>query len=125
MTGVWHARDQCRNIVRSHGVSVFRLETILGLVPRNITIELLKVDAQGADLQIVQSAGKELRRIEKVIMEVQEVTGKNTELRLYQDQPSAEDAKLWMEGQGYTFDAERSYVENGLLGEANYAFTRV
>jgi hypothetical protein len=43
----------CRFVHRTKGVAVLRLETILCLIPQNIRIELIKVDAQGVDLEVV------------------------------------------------------------------------
>jgi len=59
------------------GVPIIRLETILELLPSELedggrpAVEFLKVDAQGADFEVVQSAGKHLRRIGAFIVEVQ------------------------------------------------------
>jgi FkbM family methyltransferase len=51
-------------------VPVLRLEDILALVPAHIAIESLKTDVQGLDLQVLKSAGEQLRRVGVVKAEV-------------------------------------------------------
>jgi hypothetical protein len=108
----------CRIVTGTTGVSVLRLDTILRLIPPSINIELLKVDAQGVDLAVVQSAGKELSRIGTLIVEVQETSAN----LLYKDQQGAAVTRAWIEGNGFQYDSEFSYMENADVAEANYVF---
>ena len=110
----------CRIISSTSGVAVLRLDSILRLIPSTIRIELLKVDAQGVDLAVVQSAGAELKRIETLIVEVQESKAN----LLYRDQPGATETRSWIEKNGFRYDAEYSYMENAEIAEANYVFRR-
>ena len=51
-------------------VPVIRLEDVLDAVPEGIAIAYVKTDVQGVDLQVLQSAGESLRRVERVRSEV-------------------------------------------------------
>lgn len=51
-------------------VPVIRLEDVLNAVPEGIAIAYVKTDVQGVDLQVLQSAGESLRRVERVRSEV-------------------------------------------------------
>jgi FkbM family methyltransferase len=51
-------------------VPVIRLEDVLEAVPRNIAIAYVKTDVQGVDLEVLQSAGDALKRVERVRAEV-------------------------------------------------------
>lgn len=60
------------DVKRKTTVATIRLDTFIDLM--NISsIELLKVDAQGADLAVVKSAGGRISRIQTIILEVQTV----------------------------------------------------
>jgi FkbM family methyltransferase len=109
----------CRVVDSATSVPLLRLDSILRLVPPTVPIELLKVDAQGGDLDAVQSAGVELPRIATLIVEVQAVA----ETLLYKSQPLAATVREWVEGTaGFTFDADFSFEENEEVAEANYVF---
>ena len=54
---------------RDHLTATITLADILDLIPWNVTIAELKIDAQGSDFSIVTSAGPALRRIWKVSAE--------------------------------------------------------
>jgi len=51
-------------------VPVIRLEDVLNAVPEGISVAYVKTDVQGVDLQVLQSAGESLRRVERVRCEV-------------------------------------------------------
>jgi FkbM family methyltransferase len=51
-------------------VPVIRLEDVLNAVPDGISIAYVKTDVQGVDLQVLQSAGESLRRVERVRAEI-------------------------------------------------------
>jgi len=68
----WAAKDARRNRtvgVVSH-VPVLSLARLLDALPPSVTVPLLKTDAQGWDLSIIQSAGRSLRRAERIMAEV-------------------------------------------------------
>jgi hypothetical protein len=58
------------------------------------TVEFIKIDAQGADFDVVQSAGKNLQRINTIVVEVQ------TE-PLYKNSVSEAEFIQYMEKQGF------------------------
>lgn len=51
-------------------VPVIRLEDVIDAVPEGVSIAYVKTDVQGVDLQVLQSAGESLRRVERVRSEV-------------------------------------------------------
>ena len=51
-------------------VPVLSLEAVLRAVPRRVDVELVKIDAQGFDLEIVKGASRQtLRRVRKIVAE--------------------------------------------------------
>lgn len=58
-------------------VPVLTLRHILDMIPANITIEFLKTDMQGHDLNAIKSAGESLKRVRKSLHEVS-ADGKET-----------------------------------------------
>lgn len=50
-------------------VAVLSLGNVLDAVPSNITVDFLKTDTQGYDLAVIRSAGKQLRRVKKIMSE--------------------------------------------------------
>jgi FkbM family methyltransferase len=51
-------------------VPVIRLEDVLNAVPDGVEIAYVKTDVQGVDLQVLQSAGESLRRVERIRSEI-------------------------------------------------------
>lgn len=51
-------------------INVYRLSQLLERVPNELSIDFLKVDVQGRDLQVLESAGALLQRVQKVQSEV-------------------------------------------------------
>jgi FkbM family methyltransferase len=51
-------------------VPVLRLEDVLNAIPAELDIDYLKTDVQGVDLQVIQSAGEQLRRVRRVRVEI-------------------------------------------------------
>lgn len=51
-------------------VPVLRLEDLLERIPPELTVEFVKTDVQGVDLQVLRSAGELLRRVERVRAEI-------------------------------------------------------
>lgn len=64
------ALDKSMKTVEVRKVPVLRLEDVLAAVPEDLEIEYLKTDVQGVDLQVIQSAGEQLRRVRRVRVEV-------------------------------------------------------
>jgi FkbM family methyltransferase len=61
----------CDGTSYTFNVPTLRLETIIELLPEDLPIEFVKVDAQGSDFEVMQSAGRLLRRIHAFVVEVQ------------------------------------------------------
>jgi len=69
-TGGW--AKWCRNVVETRTVPAILLTSALALSPATLPIQLLKIDAQGADLSIIRAAQKaDLARVRLVTMELQ------------------------------------------------------
>jgi FkbM family methyltransferase len=62
--------DEKMKTVEVRKVPVLRLEDVLAAIPDSLEIEYLKTDVQGVDLQVIQSAGEQLRRVHRVRVEV-------------------------------------------------------
>ncbi|CAF1263399.1 unnamed protein product [Adineta ricciae] len=115
----------CTKVTKITGVSTLRLETILSIIDPRLSIELLKVDAQGVDLDVVKSAGKLLKRIDKVIIEIQlDDEKRNNSNILYKNANSASETLEYMKANGFTFDKGQSSVENKAIEEYNYVFNK-
>jgi FkbM family methyltransferase len=56
--------------VETRKVPVLRLQDVLERIPLDMDIEYLKTDVQGHDLQVLKSAGEEIRRVRRVKVEV-------------------------------------------------------
>ena len=63
--GAW-----CQNTMEDRYVWTLPLKALIGRLPARARVALLKIDAQGYDLNVVSSAGSEIGRIDYVAMEV-------------------------------------------------------
>ncbi|KAF4652880.1 hypothetical protein FOZ61_009351 [Perkinsus olseni] len=100
-------------------VPVVRLEDALQkLLPEGIPIDLLKVDAQGMDLDVVLSAGSFLNSsvIKRLKLEVWNVPPKDRELLPYPEAPVK--AEITAVLQSYGFSIERCWMQ-GMLQAAD------
>ncbi|KAF4719310.1 hypothetical protein FOZ62_030760, partial [Perkinsus olseni] len=100
-------------------VPVVRLEDALQkLLPEGIPIDLLKVDAQGMDLDVVLSAGRFLNSsvIKRLKLEVWNVPPKDRELLPYPEAPVK--AEITAVLQSYGFSIERCWMQ-GMLQAAD------
>lgn len=114
--------DICVHVVSEERVPSHRLETILDRIPKSVRVEFVKVDAQGIDLDVVKSAGRSLKRIEKVMIEVQKTSEKNPEF--YKGQNGYDEAVSWMTANGFALNNEQSWIENVEAQEWNLVFDR-
>lgn len=99
--GLAHWTDLDLSVQATTCVSTIRLDTFMKLCDlRNV--DYLKVDAEGADLRVVQSAGDRLRDIRKIKLEVDVAPD-----RLYQGAPSRDEVAGFMVDRGFKlFEAE-------------------
>lgn len=65
-------------------------------------IDLLKIDAQGFDLQVVRSAGVAIRRVKTIVLEVQN----DDVAKLYQDQATCSEVITAVELLGFSAAAD-------------------
>jgi len=96
-------------------VPTLRLETIIDALPFE-TVEFIKVDAQGADFDVMQSAGKHLRRIKAFVVEVQ------TEA-LYSETHTEAEFKEYFERRGFELvkkELQNKHEENLLFRNTLY-----
>ena len=63
--GAW-----CQNTMEERHVWTLPLKALIGRLPARARVTLLKIDAQGHDLNVVASAGDQVNRIDYVAMEV-------------------------------------------------------
>jgi len=76
-------------------VPTIRLDTFLNQAGIS-KVNYLKIDAQGADLAVIRSAGERLRDIDRISLEVQ-----ITEVPLYRNSPGKEEVVQFMTGAGF------------------------
>lgn len=62
--------DVATRTVEERPVTVIRLDRIMSRIPTGTCIEFLKTDVQGVDLQVLQSAGAEIKRVKVIRTEV-------------------------------------------------------
>lgn len=60
----------CFDVKEKRKVPTISLQTVIRLIPSDVEISHLKIDAQGYDLNVLESAGHQMHRIKNVCMEV-------------------------------------------------------
>lgn len=113
----------CNRVRNMEHVCTISLARVIDLIPDHLAIELLKVDAQGFDLEVVKSAGERLHRIDKIIIEAQDETADGRNM-LSRAGVTRQAATEWLNRNGYVMDLEHSYLENEAIMEWNLAFNR-
>ena len=87
---VGHGGDACvGDPPRPERVPTFPLRLLLRRILHHLgpRVELLKIDVQGSELSCLQSAGPELRHVDNVLLEVQDLTA-GSKLMMYDGAPS-------------------------------------
>jgi len=95
-------------------VPTIRLDTFMTLLGIS-TVDFLKIDTQGADLDVLRSAGARLRDIAKITLEVD-----ISPLRLYQGSASKDDILAFLRGAGFKLvssESQSSKQEENLMFE--------
>jgi FkbM family methyltransferase len=110
----WIGGDKLHQVKRVLVPSI-RLDTFMEQV-RIEKVDYLKVDAQGLDLQVVQSAGRLIDRIQKATLEVTTVSH-----CVYEGQPQASVVVAWMERHGFEIESRRRQSHGQ---EENITFVR-
>ena len=94
---------------RAVTVTTFRMSALLRRVfhlTGQKSIELLKIDVQGSELDCLQSAGRALSMVDNVLLEVQDVSN-HSRLLLYKGSPRISDLDETLGGVGF----DRQYCE--------------
>jgi FkbM family methyltransferase len=65
-----NSADPLTKTVRVIKVPVLRLADVLERIPKGVDVEYVKTDVQGQDLQVLKSAGDQIRRVGRVQAEV-------------------------------------------------------
>ena len=90
--------------VQVRKVPVLRLQDVLERIPPGVDVEFLKTDVQGHDLQVLKSAGEQIRRVERVQAEIinEAIYAGAGEWR-----PGTESEFVsYMEGKGFRFEGD-------------------
>jgi FkbM family methyltransferase len=103
----------CGKVQEEFVVNVLALETVLKLVPPEVRIEFVKIDAQGHDLSVAKGLKSVLPRVEHVMLECQVKA-------MYEGSATQKDVVEWFESNGWAKTADEN---NGLADEINMAFT--
>jgi FkbM family methyltransferase len=93
--GLAHWNDLDLTVQATVPVPTIRLDTLMKLCDLS-SIDYLKVDAEGVDLRVVQSAGNRLKDIRKIKVEVDTAPA-----RLYQGAPTRDEVGTFMLNQGF------------------------
>jgi FkbM family methyltransferase len=102
-------------VTQSVQVPTIRLDTFMALAGIS-TVEYLKVDAEGADLAVLRSAGDRLADVRRVMVEVDLL-----ENRLYEGAPTRDEMLEFMAERGFSL---REAVRQNLDRQENLIFDR-
>lgn len=111
----WDGGEQLR-VERRVTVPVIRLDTFMDLAGI-AEVEYLKIDAQGADLAVVRSAGRRLRDIARISLEVQ-----ITPVPLYAGGSEKAAVLAYLDGAGFRLEASEPQSRGQ---EENLTFVRI
>lgn len=93
--GIAHWKHSHYAVESTSVVQTIRLDTFMRLANLR-TVDYLKIDAEGVDLRVVQSAGDRLRDIKKIVLEVDIAPD-----RLYEGAPTHAEVMDFMEKNGF------------------------
>jgi Methyltransferase FkbM domain len=94
-SGIAQWKDLDLTVQSTVVVQTIRLDTFMKFADLRY-IDYLKVDAEGADLRVVQSAGDRLKDIRKIKLEVDTAPA-----RLYEGAPSHDEVVTYMADRGF------------------------
>lgn len=118
------AWDGCTQQTGIDIVSMIPLSDILHRLPESIVDVELKVDVQGYDLQVVLSAGAELKRVSRLTIEVQDLPPEDPRVR-YVGQRSRADIEAALRDHGYEIQHCEPYNEqSAFIKETDCHFVR-
>jgi FkbM family methyltransferase len=102
----------CGTLMEEFTVNVLMLETILKMVPPDVRVEFVKIDAQGHDLSVAKGLGTQLQRVEHLMLECQIKP-------MYDGAATKDDVVKWFQAQGWS---QSAIEDNGDDEEINLAF---
>lgn len=114
--------------VQTRQVPVLRLQDVIERVPPEVEVEYVKTDVQGHDLQVLKSAGEQIRRVHSVKAEIINVP-------IYEGtgewRPGTEaEFVAYMQGQGFAFEkdsgvrGERAWLDKSFVNRSPTALSR-
>eukprot|EP00929_Paragymnodinium_shiwhaense_P081570 TRINITY_DN42710_c0_g1_i2.p1 TRINITY_DN42710_c0_g1~~TRINITY_DN42710_c0_g1_i2.p1 ORF type:complete len:347 (+),score=47.87 TRINITY_DN42710_c0_g1_i2:88-1128(+) len=114
----------CQTPVDSIDVPVLPLDRVLRRAASYGPIQLVEVDAEGADVSVVESAGAAAMFVPRIVLEVMDAPNSSSQHLLVDDQPVKHDIVERMRGLG--FELERCWLNNwgGDVLQENCAFAR-
>lgn len=110
----WKSSESLR-VEATIRVPTIRLDTFMNLMGLT-AVDHLKIDAQGADLAVVRSAGSRLRDIQNIKLEVDV-----NPVRLYQGSAAREETVGYLESQGFSLSSVETQSDGQ---EENLTFVR-
>jgi FkbM family methyltransferase len=114
------ATDFADQTVEVRKVPVLTLRDVLERIPPQVDIEFLKTDVQGVDLQVLKSAGDQLRRAWRVKTEVI-VHNEGVYLPEGEDKPGSEDEFTdYMKSMGFEFVRDRNIAPQRMWLDKEY-----
>lgn len=103
-------------------VPILPLFDIIALLPAGQEVSLLKIDAQGGDLEVLISAGMQLQRVRYLQVEVTDLPRRHPDLVYGASQPTKEDLIQELGKRGFLLEACNPSVQQ--LHEENCLFVR-
>jgi FkbM family methyltransferase len=110
----WDRRELLR-VETTVQVPTIRLDTFMNLMEIR-TVEFLKIDAQGADLSVLRSAGARLQDVKEITLEVDV-----SPVRVYQGSAGTKEITQYLNGQGFALRDREVQVAGR---EENLTFVR-
>ena len=109
-------------------VPVIRLEDVLLAIPSRYPVAYVKTDVQGVDLQVLQSAGDSLKRVERVRAEV--INAPDYKKLAGQGMASEREMVTYLQSQGFLLaqetgvQADRAWLDQNFLNADRSWFDR-
>lgn len=121
--GKWKRLRQCMDPVGSDLVPTISLESFFRFLP--LDVDFLKIDAQGLDVQVVESLKSQASHVKRLVIETQDLNAsdkKFASLKLYENTVLLPDAQPRLQALG--FELEKCDTNNFLVKEVNCYFVR-
>ena len=110
---VGHVFEERTKTVEVRSVPVLRLEDVLERIPAHLDVDLLKTDVQGLDLQVLKSAGDQLRRVRRVRTEI--INAAFYEKAGSESMSSEREFHTYMRSMGFSLVGESAAIERAWI----------